>query len=366
MRPRVRGAHSVACYGARIAEYARRRCTSGCGEPRSATARGPFACSRTRWSTVRSGRGRIRTVTATDAELVRAVQGGDTRSLAVLLERHRSGVYAVAVAMLGSGSEIDDVVHDVFLVAATRVDTLRDPNAAGAWLRGIARNLCRERRRGRREYAVGLQSAGTGTTEGPECSTERDATSDWVWTALGGLSLSLREVAILRYFSRASSYEAIGAMLGVPVGTVRSRLHEARRRLASALRDEADRAHDDHRRVVARRRAFFAEVFAEYNAGRGLTTLAEALRPDAELRSVSDPSVYRGRREIAEGFQGEIDAGVRFRILDVVAGSGVTVVEGGFENPPDAPDHCPPVTTQLYVHEGDGIRTMGLHYALAR
>lgn len=319
----------------------------------------------TLWSTPRDGRRENRRVTITDAELVRAANGGDAGSLAMLLERHRAGVYAVAVAMLGAGNDNEDVVHDVFLVAATRLGTLRDPTAAGAWLRGIARNLCRERR-GRRELAVGLQPDGNRTTEGPEWSTDRAATSDWVWTALAALSLPLREVAVLRYLSRASSYEALAAVLGVPVGTVRSRLHEARRQLGRALQAEADRAHDDHRRVVAARQGFFAEVFAEYNAGLGVTTLAEALLPDAELRSVSDPHVYRGAREIAHGFQGDIDAGVRFRILDVVAGSDVTVVEGGFENPSDAPDHCPPVTTQLYLHEGDAIRTMRLHYAHSR
>ncbi len=201
--------------------------------------------------------------------------------------------------------------------------------------------------------------------DGPEWSTDRDATAAWVWAALGGLSVSLREVALLRYFSEASSYDAIAALLGVPVGTVRSRLHEARRRLGLALGEAADDVNDDRRPVVAARQAFFAEVFAEYNGGGGVPTLADALLPDAELRSEWDPHVYRGPREIAEGLREEIDAGVRFRVLDVVASSDLTVVEGRFENPADAPDHCPPVTTQLYVHEGDAIRTMRLHYALS-
>ena len=83
-------------------------------------------------------------MTVTDAELVQAARGGDVGSLAMLLERHRGGVYAVAVAMLGAGDDREDIAHDVFVVAATRLGTVRDPSAAGAWLRGIARNLCRE------------------------------------------------------------------------------------------------------------------------------------------------------------------------------------------------------------------------------
>jgi RNA polymerase sigma factor (sigma-70 family) len=305
-------------------------------------------------------------VRVTDADLVRAAQGGDAVSLAMLMDRHRAGMYGVAVAMLGAGSDSEDVVHDAFLAAATRLGTLCDPGAAGAWLRGIVRNLCRERRRGRRELPVGLVPDGTTATEGPEWSIDRDATADWVWTALSGLPGPLREVAVMRYFSHASSYEAIAAVLGVPVGTVRSRLHQARRRLARALQQVADRVHDDHGRVLAARRAFFGEVFAEYNAGLGVTMLTDALVSGAELHSVADPHVYRGAREIAEGLQLDIDAGVHLRILDIVAGSDVTVVEGAFENPAGAPDHCPPVTTQLFIHEGDAIRAVRLHYAESR
>lgn len=81
-------------------------------------------------------------MTVTDADLVRAAQGGAAVSLAMLMDRHRAGMYAVAVAMLGASSDSEDVVHDAFLAAATRLGTLCDPGAAGAWLRGIVRNLC--------------------------------------------------------------------------------------------------------------------------------------------------------------------------------------------------------------------------------
>lgn len=302
----------------------------------------------------------------TDAELVHLAQSGEIGGLAILLERHRARLYATGVAMLGPGPHNEDLVHDVFLVAVRRLDSLRDPDAAGGWLVGIARNLGLQRLRGRRELPLGDVSGRGDPSQdaGPEQVLDAHALGDWVWATLGDLSEPLRDVVVLRYFSGASSYEAIAAVLGVPVGTVRSRLSEARRKLAATLQAQADRAHGDHAALVRARRAFFLWVNDEYNRGVGCTRLASALSPDAELTSADvAQKVYRGPEAIARGLEGDLEAGVRLRLLDVVAGEGITVVEGAFENPVDDPDHCPPMTTQVFLHRGEQIRGVRLHYA---
>lgn len=304
-------------------------------------------------------------VVVADVELVRLAQGGDIGALGVLLERHRARLHAVGVAMLRAGPHNEDLVHDVFIVAVRQLEGLRDPDAAGAWLTGIARNLCLRRLRERRELPLEVLGPGwdVSSEPSPEDVLDGCALGDWVWASLGGLSEPLRDTVVLRYFSRASSYEAIAATLDVPVGTVRSRLSEARRKLGVALREQGDRYHGDHAVVAQDRRAFFLEVNAEYNRGLGCTQLVAALAADVELRSTADPAIYRGPEAIARGLEADIEAGMRLRILDVIAGEGITIVEGAFENPPDDPHHCPPVTTQLFVHRGDGIRAMRLHFA---
>ena len=66
---------------------------------------------------------------------------------------------------------------------------------------------------------------------------EEAALRDWVWEAIGGLSEPLHDVVVLRYFSTIRGYDAIAAALGIPMGTVRSRLHDARAALVARLRD---------------------------------------------------------------------------------------------------------------------------------
>jgi RNA polymerase sigma-70 factor (ECF subfamily) len=295
-------------------------------------------------------------------ELVRAGQDGDLTALWTLVEQERARVVAIGVAMLGPGPHFDDLVHDVFLVALSRLSSLRDPAAAGAWLRGIARNLCRERLRAKELSWIDADVAAHPDLA-PDAQLERQECAEWVWGALGELSAPLREVAVLRYFSRASSYDAIAEVLGVPIGTVRSRLHEVRRKLAAGLHGEPGTYSGWHQALVAERRALIDTVFAEYNEGAGVAQLVNALADDVELHSATDPVVYRGAKAIQRALDVDIDAGVRLRVLEIIAGDGITVVEGTFLNPDDAPDHCPSSTTQLWLHSPRGVRQIRLHYA---
>ena len=79
-----------------------------------------------------------------ETSLVLAAQQGDAAALGALLARHEAGMRAVAVQLLGYGGEADDAVQDAMLIALQRITDLRDPAAAGPWLRSIVRNAGRQ------------------------------------------------------------------------------------------------------------------------------------------------------------------------------------------------------------------------------
>ena len=301
----------------------------------------------------------------TEIDLVRRAQAGELCAMAVLLERHRARIRAVCVAILGTGPDADDVAQDVFLVALQSVARLVEPDAAGAWLAGIARNLCLQRLRDRRTKSLDVLRAGEDAAfePDPERLVEDRAVADWVWEALARLSDPLRAVVVLRYFTRASDYDSMASVLGIPIGTVRSRLNEARRKLASLLSEQADRTNGNHAALVRNRRAFFDEIYDEYNRGLDCRRLFSSLTPDAALHTAASAKIIRGPRAIARDIQSDVDAGVRLRVVEVIAGHNITVVEGGFDNPAEDPRHCPPVTTQVFLHAGHAIRGIRLHYA---
>jgi len=179
-----------------------------------------------------------------DVLLTRAAQSGEVAALGVLLERHRSGMRAVALSILGPGADADDVMQDAALTALLRIGDVRDPAAVGAWLRTIVRNASRLVLR----EAVLVRPVGElpGVTAqlGPEQWLERNALRDWVWEALAELSPALRMPLLLRYFAaEVTSYERIAVACGIPVGTVRSRLSRGRAKMATALAATADTPH---------------------------------------------------------------------------------------------------------------------------
>lgn len=298
-----------------------------------------------------------------DGELVLAARAGDAQSLAVLLMRHRAAMHAVAAAVLGAGPEIDDVVQDASLVAVTDLGKIRDPSLARAWLTGITRNLARARLR--RPEALPMDLSEIPAVGNPERAIEEAELRDWVWDAIGGLTEPLHDVVVLRYFSRASSYDAIAAALAVPVGTVRSRLHDARAALMARLHELESTAADDHLRVTHAREGLFAAIVDEYNSGDEPRLLAGALSSRARLTVGSGDAPIVGPAAITRSLAVDIEAGVRLQLLRVVTGVGLTVVEGAFVNPSAAPDHCPPFTTQVYRHRGDQIVSLHLAYSVA-
>ena len=121
------------------------------------------------------------------------------------------------------------------MIALRRVDQVREPERVGAWLHAVVHNVCMmQLRRGSSEVPVADIAPGvdrSGAAASVEQQIDAMCLRDWVWAELAELSEPLRVVTTLRYFGRHASYEEIAATCGVPVGTVRSRLHQAKTEL---------------------------------------------------------------------------------------------------------------------------------------
>src|SRR5215210_6123729 len=287
-------------------------------------------------------------------------------SLGILLERHRAPLYALALRVLGHRpQQAQDIVQDVFVVALSSIDQLREPKAVGAWLRSILRNVCLMRLREHRgEVSLDGLSIGLGKDSEPsaEESIDRLAMRDWVWTALGELPQPLRVTAMLRYFGRYSSYEAISAILDVPIGTVSSRLSQAKVKLADTLLKTAGLEHDEARLISEARARYFSAAWEEYNRGEGYELFVSAFSDDAAL-AFPEGNVWRGRKRLARDLEGDLEVGMKMRLTSVLASKDITVMEGDFENPPEDPFRCPPAISMVGFHrEGAQIKRMLIYF----
>ncbi len=297
-----------------------------------------------------------------DAELVRSAQGGDTASLGLLLERYRAPLYGLALQILGYGPEAQDAVHDTFLIALRKIDRVREPAAVGGWLRTIMRNVCRMRlREGQGELLFDELTGGIesrASEPSVEESVDRLVMRDWVWTALGRLPEALQVTAVLRYFGSHASYEEISATLGIPVGTVKSRLNGAKIKLAQALLETAGLENGEARRLAESRTRFFRAAYDEHNRGDGYDILASVFSEDLVL-SISDRTVFTGGyRFMIEDIEGDLEAGRKIYPTHIVSSKDVSIIECEVENSAEDPFHCPQAFSQVAVYRDGKIHRM--------
>lgn len=171
-----------------------------------------------------------------DAEVCRLLQGGQReRAFVLLLERFQGKVFRLALSYLRSPSDAEDLAQDAF-VRVWRALPFYDGRASfSTWIYVITRNAClSELRRRRQRLTVPLEEAAEPRpAEGPPASPASDLRLDCI-ALLRTLPESQRRVVSLFYLEERS-YEQVAASLDMPLNTVRSHLHRARRRLALSL-----------------------------------------------------------------------------------------------------------------------------------
>jgi RNA polymerase sigma factor (sigma-70 family) len=277
-----------------------------------------------------------------DAELVVLARGGNVASLGVLLERHRARLFATALRILGFRSDAEDAVQETFLIAIRNIGDVRNPSAVGAWLQMVVRRACLQIQRERRVEVLTDTVPETADLRpsADECI-ERLELRDWIWGALERLPEALRVTAMLRYFGSYDSYDELAAILGVPIGTVRSRLSDAKVKLADALLTSAGLI-DDEARIRAETQAqFWATTFASIIRRGDSVEFLSHFERDLVV-GWSNGKRVTGRAHLAAEIDGDLAAGVRLEVTRVMANDGIALVEGRFVNPREAPDHCPP------------------------
>lgn len=188
-----------------------------------------------------SGRPGGQPETVTDADIIGRVRGGETRLFDELVRRYQDRVYGMATRLVGHSVDAEDVAQEVFLKAFRGLEGFKGDALFSTWLYRITFNLCadwlrRNRRAGRRTSSYEERpEAGDGSVdigEGFLASEERGE----VRNAVDGLPEKYRVVVMLLYY-QSLPYEQIGAILGVPIKTVETRLYRARRMLRERLRE---------------------------------------------------------------------------------------------------------------------------------
>lgn len=182
------------------------------------------------------------------AALVERAQSGDREAFGLLVEQFHRTVYAVCLGRLGHPSEALELTQDVFLHVMKRLDQLREPERFAGWIRQVAARMAINRA----TRHVPPASVETEVLEGASGSMLRDDPLDSLihreraarlWASLNRLK-SLDRETLVSFYIHGQTLVEMSERLDAPIGTIKRRLHTARKRLKAELQSQAPDAEE--------------------------------------------------------------------------------------------------------------------------
>ena len=175
----------------------------------------------------------------TDEELVLLARQGDPDAFDQLVARHQSAVFRAALAALRVREDAEEVAQDAFMRAWKALDRFRGDSSFRTWILRIVWNRAISRRRGlaawlRRSTSIDDVAEPAATSDGQHADVHRAQLQAHVVGAIHALSPKLRDALLLAQ-SGEYQYDEIARMLGIPLGTVKWRISEARRKVRERL-----------------------------------------------------------------------------------------------------------------------------------
>ncbi|KPJ52610.1 hypothetical protein AMJ39_07445 [candidate division TA06 bacterium DG_24] len=181
----------------------------------------------------------------TDAELVNAARGGDEQAIRDLLGRYRTAVFNLAFRILRNEEDATDAAQETFIRVFRALDRFDERQRFKPWILRIASNYCIDQIRKRdwrtvsfdtpietEDGTLEMELAGPGPQ--PDEVLERKEQRMVIEQAIDSLPPDYRMAIVLRH-TEGLSYEEIADVLGVPLGTVKARIHRARSALQKKL-----------------------------------------------------------------------------------------------------------------------------------
>lgn len=179
-------------------------------------------------------------------KLIEKSINGDMKSFELLIDRYMQYAYNIAYRMMGNEEDAKDMSQEAMIKAYRNIKKFERKSQFSTWLYRIVMNTCKDELRKRKEETLSMDELiGEGITRldslqddtsNPVIAYEELEVREEIHQAIGALKEEYKAVVILKDMM-GYSYEEIGQILQIPIGTVRSRLSRSRLQLRSALQD---------------------------------------------------------------------------------------------------------------------------------
>jgi RNA polymerase sigma-70 factor (ECF subfamily) len=169
--------------------------------------------------------------------LIVRIAGGDRLAMQTLFARHRTAVYRWLLRFVGNEATAEDLLSDVFLDVWRQADRFQARSSVSTWLLAIARFKALSARRVRKDAELDetIEATVADPSDNPEIMLQKKNRDALVREALNSLSPDHKEIIDLVYYHEKSVDEC-AQILGVPSGTVKTRMFYARKKMAEMVK----------------------------------------------------------------------------------------------------------------------------------
>lgn len=291
---------------------------------------------------------------------VYSAQQGEAVAWKALYEQHYPWLYATALRLCGNTPAAKDAVQDTLLTAYLKLSQLKDLNAFTGWLKTILLNIC-YRYRNNIDDHINIFAAEKNFSWQNEFEKKQEIllTQNRLFETVYKLPEVLRSVVLLRYYSKYQTYQEMATVLGIPVGTVRSRLNQARQKINefwAVCEDPSDKSW----KHANKWNNFYEHLFSK--------SLNEVVRNEFLSHMQTDLSITFtsgkrgiGRRLIEQSINEDIEYGTNYLIQKIATCGSISIIEGLNDNPPEYPNRCPVSTIFVLYRNNDKVQKFVLH-----
>lgn len=282
-----------------------------------------------------------------------------------LFYRYNAQVRTIALKICGNTAAAEDAVQDAWIAAYTNIHQLRSSDAFLPWLKRIVTNSCYQLLRNDRNILLteSIPVSDKLIQDSIESKFEQVAERDKLYTVLSSLPLHLRQTVMLRYLSGYTSYVDIAAITGVPIGTVRSRLSDSKKKLASLLNQQFDPGSNEFKSSQ-----YWNDFYREtcpgiYQHPNLLSDFINHICNDLNIVFTSGKTVV-GKSIFEASVYDDMEHGSRLATVESCITSGdLTLLKVSFENSAEHPSHCPPNSYLTFLREKGKMTRMRLYHA---
>ncbi|QQS29921.1 MAG: RNA polymerase sigma factor [Sphingobacteriales bacterium] len=280
---------------------------------------------------------------------IQTAMNGDAQSFGAAFQWFRPYLYLHALRVCGNSGNAQDALQDTFISAFTNIHTLRQHASFYPWLKKILLNHCHLLLRKEKSLHRLQRFAGTDSDIYDSIHLQFDQSSNQqvLYSLISRLSGELQSCLILRYFSSFNSYEEIAVILGIPVGTVRSRLSAAREKLSSLYRIHQDAGNKAMNRSKEWSDYYRYSMENLYKDTSIRNQFFRHFNPSLKVRFTSG-KMATGSSIVENEILDDLNHGSKLNISDINSCENLSVVEGFNVNSSEFPGRCASTTVLVF------------------